>query len=328
MLAIVIVAGFFPRTVRSAPREPVLRANVLSMPNLSGVTEPSRPPVVEPPEPMTLTVGRDDDLQSLVDSKIEPDRSEGERDEPPPIFYTYAVQTGDTLTGIAARFGIRVQYILWNNIDILPDADVLTPGQTLQIPGVEGIIHHVRLGETLIEIAELYDADVDDIVNYEANNLSNADTLREGSTILVVGGRIVARPTLSPPPPTTSSTYGFIWPTPGPITSSFGPAHPLGIDIGIETGTPVIAAAAGQVTFVGGHVCCSYGKYVIIKHDQTLETRYAHLSRFNVQLGQWVQQGDLIGWSGSTGLSTGPHLHFEIRRNGTPQDPVGLLPRR
>ena len=321
-----IVAGFFPRTVHLAPREPLLRLEVLSMPNLSGVTEPSRPAVVEPPVPVTLTVERDDGSGPREYSKPGLDKDKGERDEPPPIFYIYTIQAGDTLTGIAERSVIRVQYILWNNIDILPDADVLTPGYTLQIPGVEGIIHHVRLHETLIEIAELYNADVDDIVNYGANNLSDADTVREGSTILVVGGRIVARPPALPPP--TTSTYGFDWPGPGPITSVYGPAHPLGIDIGMPTGTPVVAAAAGHVTFVGGHACCSYGYYVIIKHDQTLETRYGHLSRFNVSLGQQVEQGDLIGWSGSTGLSTGPHLHFEIRRNGTPQDPVGLLPRR
>ncbi|MYD65568.1 MAG: M23 family metallopeptidase, partial [Chloroflexi bacterium] len=134
---------------------------------------------------------------------------------------------------------------------------------------------------------------------------------------------VVATPTPSAP---TVSTYGFIWPAAGKITSWFGPSHPLGIDIGMPTGSPVWAAAAGQVTFVGGHPCCSYGYYVIIRHDQTFTTRYGHFSRFAVKLGQHVEQGDLIGYSGSTGASTGPHLHFEIRRNGTPQNPINFLP--
>ena len=128
------------------------------------------------------------------------------------------------------------------------------------------------------------------------------------------------------PAATTASTFGFIWPAGGRITSWFGPSHPLGIDIGMPTGTPVAAAAAGQVIFVGGHPCCSYGYYVTIRHDQTFTTRYGHFSRFAVKLGQHVEQGDLIGYSGSTGASTGPHLHFEIRRNGTPQNPINWLP--
>ena len=75
-----------------------------------------------------------------------------------------------------------------------------------------------------------------------------------------------------------------------------------------------------------GHPCCSYGYYVVIKHDETFTTRYGHFSRFAVSLGEWVEQGDLIGYSGSTGASTGPHLHFEIRRKGVVQDPKAYLP--
>lgn len=353
VLVIVIVAGFFPRTVRSAPREPMLRAEVMSLPNLSGVTEPSKPTVVVPPTPTPVAVtptpgpatpGPEPGTDAVPDPSpsLEADDADGKPETSLPIFYRYEIQEGDTITGIALRFGIDSQYILWNNIDIVQDADLLRPGQMLQVPSVAGIIHDVRLHETLIEIAELYEADIGDIVGFAANNLPDANTVREGSTILVPGGRVVAQPpppapTATPPPrpsavstptpePATTSTYGFIWPGAGTITSWFGPSHPLGIDIGMPTGTPVWAAAAGQVTFVGGHPCCSYGYHVIIRHDQTFTTRYGHFSRFAVKLGQQVEQGDLIGYSGSTGASTGPHLHFEIRRNGTPQNPINFLP--
>ena len=292
----------------------------MSLPSLSGVSEPSKPTVVVPPTPTPVAVRP---ISGMVTATPQPgadpvssqsaadaDEDDGKPGTSLPIFYRYEIKTGDTLIGIALRFGIDAQYILWNNIDIVPDADLLRPGLTLQIPSVEGIIHDVRLHETLIEIAEQYDADIADIVSFAANNLPDANTVREGSTILVPGGRIVApppppqpTPTPTPPPrptpvvatPTPSaptvSTYGFIWPAAGKITSWFGPSHPLGIDIGMPTGSPVWAAAAGQVTFVGGHPCCSYGYYVIIRHDQTFTTRYGHFSRFAVKLGQHVEQG-------------------------------------
>ena len=393
LVAVVIVAGVFPRTVRSAPREPVLRAEVMSLPGLGGVAEPAMsqpadPPTPTPvpptstPGPATPTPGPGSGPGADATPTPEPGDDDGIREpERLPIFYRYEIQQGDTVLGIALHFGIDADYIMWNNIDILPDANLLTPGQMLQIPSVGGIIHDVRLHETLIEIAETYDADINEIVAFVANNLTDVNTVREGSTILVPGGRILAPPppppptrTPTPPPPSpstrtptptptppptpqpasvvaaptpsptptqtpapavatptptvTASTYGFIWPAGGrsQMTSWFRPSHPLGIDIGMPRGTPVVASAAGQVTFVGGHPCCSYGYHVIIKHDQTFTTRYGHFSRFAVSLGEWVEQGDLIGYSGSTGASTGPHLHFEIRRNGTPQNPLNFLP--
>ncbi len=385
LVAVVIVVGFFPRTVRSAPREPVLRAEVMSLPGLGGVAEPAKPEADPPPTPTpiapTSTPGPATPTPGPGPAAApDPAATEAPDPEPTPrperqlpIFYRYEIQQNDTVIGIALRFGIDADYIMWNNIDILPDADLLTPGQMLQIPSVGGIIHDVRLHETLIEIAETYEADINEIVAFAANNLTDVNAVREGSTILVPGGRIIAPPPPPPPPRTptptppstrtptptpqpasvvatptpsptptqtpapavatptptvTGSTYGFIWPAGGQsqMTSWFRPSHPLGIDIGMPRGTPVVASAAGQVTFVGGHPCCSYGYHVIIKHDQTFTTRYGHFSRFAVSLGEWVEQGDLIGYSGSTGASTGPHLHFEIRRNGTPQNPLNFLP--
>jgi murein DD-endopeptidase MepM/ murein hydrolase activator NlpD len=112
----------------------------------------------------------------------------------------------------------------------------------------------------------------------------------------------------------------------GLLTSPFGPAHPLGIDIAIPTGTPIVAAASGTITFVGGNPCCSYGYHVIVDNGAGYETMYAHLSSFTVAKGDRIVAGQRIGFSGTTGNSTGPHLHFELHRNGVVQDPMQYLP--
>ncbi len=118
-----------------------------------------------------------------------------------------------------------------------------------------------------------------------------------------------------------------IWPVTGPITSFFGPSHPLGIDIGVNTGTPIRAMAAGMVTFSGGDPCCSYGYYVDLSHGNGVATRYGHMVvPSGLRPGQRVRMGDVIGISGSTGFSTGPHLHFEVRFNGVPVNPLLVLP--
>ncbi|RIK52703.1 MAG: hypothetical protein DCC57_09525 [Chloroflexi bacterium] len=124
------------------------------------------------------------------------------------------------------------------------------------------------------------------------------------------------------PPPTR-----FIWPVASRlITSTFGPGQ-LGIDIDqFQGGQPVVAAAAGRISFAGGDPCCSYGLYVMIDHGDGTATLYAHLQAIDVQTGQLVTQGQLLGKSGSTGRSTGPHLHFEIRVGGVPVNPLFYLP--
>ena len=109
------------------------------------------------------------------------------------------------------------------------------------------------------------------------------------------------------------------------VTSYYGPSHPLGIDIEAPY-VPVAAARAGQVVFAGGDPCCSYGLNIVIRHDQGFETRYAHLSRIAVTLGQFVEVGQNIGVSGTTGRVTGPHLHFEVLLNGVIQNPLSYMP--
>ena len=221
----------------------------------------------------------------------------------------------------------------------------------MQVPSVDGVIHSVRFGETVSEIAARYDANVRDIVEFRANGLAgDPNRLRDGTLILVPGGRVVplapARPAPTPAPAaaltrpapatasaaaatpraTTTSTTGWVWPAGGPLSSVFGPSHPLGIDVDTGYGAAIVAARDGTVAFAGGNPCCSYGYHVIIAHDGGYETLYAHLSAITAQLGQKVKAGEIVGYSGTSGRVTGPHLHFEIHRNGTTMNPSAFLP--
>jgi murein DD-endopeptidase MepM/ murein hydrolase activator NlpD len=120
----------------------------------------------------------------------------------------------------------------------------------------------------------------------------------------------------------------FIWPVVGPVSSYFGPSHPLGIDIDLydDPNAEIVAARGGTVVFAGGDSCCSYGLYVIVEHENGIRTLYAHLSRISVSEGDEVAQGERLGRAGRTGYATGNHLHFEIRVNGDPVDPLKYLP--
>jgi murein DD-endopeptidase MepM/ murein hydrolase activator NlpD len=141
-------------------------------------------------------------------------------------------------------------------------------------------------------------------------------------------------PTPRPGTPTATPRLGgggssrFIWPATGPISSYFGPSHPLGIDIDFfhNPNQPVVASAGGLVSFAGGTTCCSYGLYVVIEHADGFTTLYAHLSQVSVSAGQVVNQGQVIGLGGRSGYATGNHLHFEIRRDGNVTNPLAYLP--
>ena len=368
LLAVVIAGGFFPTTVPVAPATPSLSAGAFSFTSLASAApaqtataleagpipltvldvEPAEETLLASPAGASTDGGLVQSNELAIRQGFEETPVETRREpETVLLYYRHEVQEGETLDGIAARYGVDREHILWNNIDVIDDENLLTVGQVLQVPSVAGIIHSVRLGETVSDIATLYDANVEDIINFPANNLGDPNMLVENSTILVPGGRLlpVAAPSLRPdvaapevpatdPAPQVAaapdvvpdpSTTGFIWPVVDLITSYFGPAHPLGIDINAPY-VPVYAAADGQVVFAGGDPCCSYGLYVEIRHEGGYETRYAHFSSINVGLGEWVTQGQLIGVSGETGRSTGPHLHFELRRNGLIDDPLAFLP--
>jgi murein DD-endopeptidase MepM/ murein hydrolase activator NlpD len=262
-------------------------------------------------------------------------------------YCVYEVQPGDTLTGIASKFGLEDIYEddllvveAWellmqsNRPDIVTKDDLLQIGQKLRIPRGNGVLHTVLSAETLFDIAENFGVDLEDIM--AENGIGDADVLGIGTEL------IVPKPTRFAPPGAgdgglagpqivgggDSSGYGFIWPVTGPISSYFGPGHPLGIDIDLYSndGSPIGAAKAGTVTFAGGNACCSYGYYVVVDHGDGFQTLYAHFSSIAVAVGQYVEQGQLLGYSGTTGYSTGPHLHFEIHAGGGVVDPLAYLP--
>ena len=120
----------------------------------------------------------------------------------------------------------------------------------------------------------------------------------------------------------------FIWPARGPLTSYFGAYHLLGIDIGLDNSedSPIVASAAGVVDFSGGDACCEYGLHVIVNHEGGRSTLYGHLSRLDVNAGEEVTQGQQLGLGGTTGVSDGKHLHFELHDGDTLVDPLRFLP--
>jgi murein DD-endopeptidase MepM/ murein hydrolase activator NlpD len=140
--------------------------------------------------------------------------------------------------------------------------------------------------------------------------------------------RISAALTGAPAPgPVQQGSGQLIWPLSGPVTGVFGEVRPghlhSGIDIAVPEGTPIRAADSGNVVIAG--YTGGYGNYTCVQHTGSLSTCYGHQSRFAASVGQSVSQGQVIGYSGNTGNSTGPHLHFETRVNGTPVDPMGYL---
>ncbi|MBC7098002.1 M23 family metallopeptidase [Candidatus Bipolaricaulota bacterium] len=246
----------------------------------------------------------------------------------PPIgsgsFRTYVVRSGDTLAGLADRYGIPLSWLVASNGLLAPGA--LYPGQELVLPQ-GGVLHTLRPGQGLADLAATYGVSEEEI--RKANGLSG-DPL-PGQRLLIPEPRIVPQAAVLE----LGGEEGgrFIWPLKGRLTSLFGPrTHPIygtpdfhtGIDLAVPEGTQVHAAAPGTVTWAGTRG--GYGLLVILDHGDGYSTYYGHLSQIIVHVGQFVEVGQVIGFSGNTGLSTGPHLHFEIRNLGEPIDPLPLLP--
>lgn len=186
------------------------------------------------------------------------------------------------------------------------------------------IAYTVKEGDSLQSIAKAYHADPQTILDYPYNNIPDDLTLKVGQSLIIPNGYIDSAnaPVL---PPIPNGTGQFLWPVHGVITQYASWFHPGAIDLGIVLGTPVAAADDGTVVKVE-HFTTGYGNHVVIDHGGGLTSIYGHLSQTNVVVGQGIHKGDILGLSGSTGRSTGPHLHFEVRRNNQPIDPMSLLP--
>ncbi len=242
----------------------------------------------------------------------------------------YRVQPGDNVQSIAAAFGLKPETILWSNPAIEDLPDLLKVDQEVVILPIDGVYHEVKDGDTLDSIAKLYKVDVTNITDVPWNNLTPPNyTLVVGSKIIVKDGTkpFVQKVVTSYSGPIPDGAHGsgqFMWPVTGRITQDYWSGH-RALDIAIPSGSPVYASDSGYVTFAGW-TDVGYGFLVRIDHGNGFETLYAHNSQLLVTAGEAVTRGQLIALSGSTGHSTGPHCHFEIRLNGVPQNPRLYLP--
>lgn len=251
---------------------------------------------------------------------------------------TYTVQAGDTIETIAARFKLLPSTLVWSNQEVEDQPDQLSIGQILYILPVDGIWYEVQSDDTLSDIADKYKVTSEDIVNYPLNNLSGGANLLAGAKIVIPNGVKAAAATVASSSSSSGgyASYGssaavnpaasgnFMWPTQGSLTQYFGVYH-SGIDIAYAVGIPIAAADGGYVSYAGWDNT-GYGYEVLINHGNGFTTRYAHLSQYYVDAGQPVARGQVIAAMGSTGNSTGPHLHFEVIYGGVPQNPLFYLP--
>ncbi len=240
---------------------------------------------------------------------------------------TYQVQSGDTLSTIAQKFGVSIDSIKWANDR---KSDSLKVGQDVKIPPVTGIVHKVREGETVYSVAKKYKTEAQKIVNFPFNDFADLDTfaLNVGQTLIVPDGVMPEAAPLAPRPfaaaPLSAGGSGqFAWPTVGSI-SQYPVWYHMAFDIA-NPGQPAVTAAGSGTVISVQYLNYGYGRHLLIDNGDGLSTLYAHLSEIYVKAGDSVSRGQVVGKMGSTGRSTGTHLHFEVRRNGTPINPTSFL---
>ncbi len=236
----------------------------------------------------------------------------------------YPVEKGDTLAKVADKFGVSIDTIKWAN-DLRRDS--LSIGQELKIPPVTGVVHKVREGETVYSIAKKYKTDAQKIVNFPFNDFADLDTfaLNVGQTLVVPDGVEPQAPAIIIPlPPVYAGGTGqFLWPVGGIITQ-YPVWYHMALDIANPAAPGIAAADSGVVTLVE-YLRYGYGQHLIVNHGDGFSTLYAHLSEIYVKPGDQVARGQIIGKMGSSGRSTGTHLHFEVRKNGITLDPRPFL---
>lgn len=248
----------------------------------------------------------------------------------------YTVAEGDTASSIAQKFGVSLDTIRWaNDLDSIDD---IKPGQVLRILPVSGVLHTVRRGETVYSLAKTYGVSAQAIVDFPFNTFANDETfaLAVGQELIIPGG-VKPKVKLWEPaapqtpaalvaqtPPAAGALGDFVWPTTGSISQGYSWYHKA-IDIANSGAPAVVAAKGGTVVQAGWGVPQAYGIHVIIDHQDGTKTLYGHLSSVAVSAGQAVLRGQVVGQMGSTGRSTGTHLHFEIRAPSGNVNPLGYL---
>ncbi len=339
-----LISSDFDTSIEEDLIEEYLNPSVLTLARQELITEES---IIDKydslgtePEPMiisSLVLNESSDLllkPGLYDVDEDGQQTSSQRNET----VTYTVQLGDTISSIASRFGVTINTVLWANN--LSANSIIRPGNDLKILPFSGLLYVVKSGDTLSKIASTYKIEVDDIA--KSNNLSANDSLRIGQELILPGAtRIVSTParrvapavttpastptTSRPPASTQVSSDSMLWPTEGRrITQYFSWAH-NGLDIANKVGTPIYAAEAGTVEIAATGWNGGYGNTIVINHGGGKKTRYAHFHTLYVRVGDRVEKGETIGTMGSTGRSTGPHLHFEVVINGTRYNPLNYI---
>ncbi|MFZ5808181.1 MAG: peptidoglycan DD-metalloendopeptidase family protein [Chloroflexota bacterium] len=268
----------------------------------------------------------------------------------------YRVQPGDTLFGIAEKFGLKPETILWGNQFVLGDnPHNLRPDQELNILPVDGTYYKWAAGDGLNGVAEFFGVKPEDIINWPGNHLEASSigdyahpNIEPGTWLIIPGGKrsfvTWSAPEIPRDNPGVAQVLGtgackevadgaigvglFIWPTARHFISGFDyspSTNHFGIDIDGDTGNAVYAVDNGVIVYAGWNNW-GYGNVIVINHGNGWQTLYAHLSAINVTCGQSVYQSNVIGAIGSTGNSSGSHLHFEMMYNGTKVNPWDYLP--
>ncbi len=261
----------------------------------------------------------------------------------------YQVSIGDSLFEIANKYSVKPETVLWANYDLLNDnPDLISLDMELKIPPVDGVYYEWQAGDTVESVAGHFEAKKEDILAWTANqiDLTNPE-VEPGTWIMVPGGHREFRQWVIPTIPrgragVSASVYGagaceggydgaygtggFIWPAGNHYLSGndYWSGH-LAIDIAAGEGAPIYAADSGVVVF-SGWATGGYGYMIMIDHGNGYQTLYGHLSNTAASCGRSVGQGGIIGYSGSTGNSTGAHLHFEVRYEGGFINPWYVLP--
>jgi murein DD-endopeptidase MepM/ murein hydrolase activator NlpD len=267
-----------------------------------------------------LVIENGDD-ESMTIGALEPE----EYSRMPLLSYTsYKVVSGDMVGGLAIKFGLNQDTII--SINAITNTRLLQINQTLRIPNQDGILYTVKKGDTLSSIAQDHEVDVATI---KTVNELFSDVIAVNVKLFIPGARLDQMD--------LREINGdlFLWPVRGRITSNYGyRSNPFGgasrefhsgMDIAVPLGTPVHAALSGRVTSAGWDNV--YGNFVVITHHSNYRTLYGHMSAIRTKVGAYVVSGETIGLAGSTGRSTGPHVHFTVYKNGVTTDPRPLLSR-
>lgn len=314
---------------------PTPRPTATALPSEAVPVEVDLPPFVSPPAASAIT--RAPDLRTIIPTRP---RTEA---------LVHVVESGDAIFSIADLYGIEPETVLWANYDLLNDnPDFLEVGMELNIPPVDGVYYQWQEGDTLESVAAEFEAEIDDILEFSGNRLDLADPLIEpGQWVMLPGGHREFRQWIIPTiargnagvnsaalgPGACSGSYtgpvgsgAFIWPSSNHTLSGndYWSGH-LAIDIGAVQGDPIYSSDAGVVVFTGW-ANGGYGYAVVVDHGNGYQTLYAHLSSVSLPCGAGVGAGSVIGAAGSTGNSTGTHLHFEVRLNGGFVNPWFVLP--